>query len=179
MRVPQELAARYGFPVITQKSRFWVAILEFGGGYLESDMTSYCTQQRIDVPEIASITLPGGDGEFNEGNKANLEYALDMQNVAGATHGLVNLLLVNAPNNLAAFADGLKAIANWDPPGDGKVSAVSLSWGADENVWEKYAPESIDPTEAALKVCEHALCTLLHRAVPAEMFPDSYTVCLT
>ena len=151
VRLLQELAARYGFPVITQKSRFWVAILELGGGFLESDLKSYCTQQRIDLPEIASITLIGGDGKFGKDYKANLEYALDMQNVAGATHGLVNMLVVNAPNNLAAFADGLKAIATWKPPGDGKISAVSLSWGADENIWKNYS-KAIKSTESALEV---------------------------
>ena len=78
VRVPQELAARYGFPVITKKSRFWVAILEFGSGFLESDLKSYCTQQRIDLPEIASITLSDCDGKFSDCNPANLEYALDM-----------------------------------------------------------------------------------------------------
>ena len=70
------------------------------------------------------------------------------QVIAGATDGLIGLLLVNAPNGQGTdgMAKGLQAIANWD---GGEVSCVSLSWGLNESSW---APNEIKSTEAALKV---------------------------
>ena len=58
---------------------------------------------------------------------------------------------VNAPNggDGTGIAQGLRAVADWTPPGGGKVSAVSLSWGSDEASWDK---NSINATEAALQV---------------------------
>ena len=46
---------------------------------------------------------------------------------------------VNAPNggDGTGIAQGLRAVADWTPPGGGKVSAVSLSWGSDEASWDK------------------------------------------
>ena len=55
------------------------------------------------MPKYKELTLPGANNKFdkekiNSPKSGDIEYALDMQVVAGATLGTVNLLLVNGPN---------------------------------------------------------------------------------
>lgn len=75
----QELAGRYGFPAISTKSPFWIAILELDGGWSADDLAQYCEQQGIPVPPIKEITTPGGKDGTITGKGADGEYALDMQ----------------------------------------------------------------------------------------------------
>ena len=90
---------RYGFPAITAKSSFWVAILELGGGWSPKDLDLYCRELGIAVPETQEITLPGGDGKFTgKPGSADGEYALDMQ-VRPTCHPL---LCINQPLELPA-----------------------------------------------------------------------------
>lgn len=88
--------------------------------------------------------------------------------IAGATQGLIGLLLVNSPNNNNGMADGLQAIADWD---GGEVSCVSISYGLAEANWDR---GGIKSTEAALKVgvlawgaCQRCGCQHACRACSA------------
>ena len=55
-----QLALRYGFPVLTESSKFWVAIIELstpvGTGYSPKDVTKYCKQVQI-IPSIPLLVL--------------------------------------------------------------------------------------------------------------------------
>jgi hypothetical protein len=99
----QELAVRYGFPVISDRSKFWIGIVELGGGWSPKDLDAYCAQLRINVPNTASINLPGSKSKYTGNpNSADGEYALDMQVIAGATDGLIGLYLVGTLPQLRA-----------------------------------------------------------------------------
>lgn len=55
------------------------------------------------MPKYEELTLPGANNKFDKAKydskySGDIEYALDMQVVAGATLGTVNMLLVNGPN---------------------------------------------------------------------------------
>ena len=94
---------RYGFPVISAPSKFWIGIVELGGGWSPKDLAAYCAQLRINVPNTASINLPGSKSKYTgDPDSADGEYALDMQVIAGATDGLVGLYLVGILPQLSA-----------------------------------------------------------------------------
>ena len=55
------------------------------------------------MPKCKELNLPGANNKFDKDKinsplSGDIEYALDMQVVAGATLGSVHLLLVNGPN---------------------------------------------------------------------------------
>ncbi|EIE19960.1 subtilisin-like protein [Coccomyxa subellipsoidea C-169] len=155
-----QLALRYGFPVLTEPSKFWVAIIELstpmGTGYSPKDVTKYCKQLGIKEPPTESIDILPATNKFtgNKPGSADGEYALDIQVVAGATLGNVGLLLINAPNR-GGFQKSLKKLLTYKLPDGGQLSAVSYSWGLDER--------NNDPAD--MKACDSLMEQLLEKHI--------------
>jgi kumamolisin len=143
-----QLAVRYGYPKVSSAPNVWVAVGELGGGFLLSDIQNYCQNANppIPVPPIAELSVRGAVNSYTgDPNGADMEVALDMQNIIGATGGKVGLLMVWSPNDATGIADAMTAAAN-----DGRASAFSWSWGQDEAGWDS---ASVTATETAAQAC--------------------------
>ncbi len=137
------LAKRYGFPVLQQVSSQYVAIIELCDGYpqLMSDLQAYCTMMNIPMPPINLIGVDGAsvNNPSMAGDGANSEVALDIQNVAGATGGLVPIVVYFTPNSTQGFVDAiLKAASN------PQVCSLSISWGQAEISWSPSDRSAMD-----------------------------------
>jgi kumamolisin len=142
-----QLAKRYGFPQVNSAPNVWVAIGELGGGYSLSDLKQYCSSQGMPTPPVAEISVRGAVNSYTgDPNSADMEVALDMQNVAGATGGKVGLLMIWAPNDQEGIADAMTAAAQ-----DNRAGAFSWSWGQDEAGWG--GAQGMASTEAAAQAC--------------------------
>jgi len=141
-----QLAVRYGFPKVASAPNVWVAVGELDGGYLLSDIQNYCTSQGFPVPPIAELSVRGAKNNYSgDPNSADMEVSLDMQNIIGATGGKVGLIMVWSPNDGNGIADAMTAAAN-----DGRASAFSWSWGAQEGGWDQ---PSVGATQLAIQAC--------------------------
>lgn len=141
-----QLAKRYGFftPPLTQTQ--WVAVISLGGGFSQADINSYCQQYGLPVPPVKFVSVQGAANAYTgDGQSADGENALDIQNIIGATGGKVGILVYGAPNTDAGFAAAIAQVAS-----DDIACVCTISWGSAEPNWS--AP-AISAMNAAIQAC--------------------------
>lgn len=128
---PGQLAALYGYPTGVTKQTQWAAVISLGGGFALADIQEYCKKFNLPVPPVKFVSVLGALNQYSGNpNSADGENALDIQNVIGASGGLVGVLVYTAPNTSAGFIDAIKqALAN------GIACVGTISWGQDEQNW--------------------------------------------
>jgi kumamolisin len=117
----QYYAKQHGYPILSAPSDLWVDIVELGGANSMSDLSGFCQAIGIPVPQVKEIGTPQPDP-----GGADIEVLLDVQNVVGATGGMVNIRLIYGPNTTAGFAGAIQQSS------DGLAVAGSISWGSEE-----------------------------------------------
>lgn len=135
--VPQ-LCAAYQWPTGMPGGGV-IAIVELGGGWLQSDMQKFFGMIGQPLPSITDVNA-GGAGNFPGFSDADGECALDIQTAAAAYYvatGKPATIRMYWANDIAT---GVRAAVN-----DG-CDVVSISWGADEALW---GPAALDDMEAA------------------------------
>lgn len=124
--IPALLKA-YNFPT-NAPGNATIGILEMGGGWVQSDVTTAFSQMGLAAPTITDVSV---DGTVNTpGQDADMEVALDIQ-VAGAAYTYAtgkpaNIRIYWVSNSIAA------AVAKAASDG---CSVFSMSWGAPETEW--------------------------------------------
>lgn len=109
-----------------------IAIIELGGGYNQTDMTSYFRSLGLSTqPKIVSVSVDGAFNNPSDTSGANVEVVLDIQ-IAGAIANAATIVVYFAPNTFQGFYNAIyKAINDTTY----KPSIVSISWGAPESYW--------------------------------------------
>jgi kumamolisin len=77
---PGELAAHYQFPD-GDGSGQTIALLEFGGGFFQSDLNEFCTLANVSAPNVITVSTDGTPTDAKDG--AEGEVMLDIEVVAG------------------------------------------------------------------------------------------------
>lgn len=125
-----QLAGIYDFPVSDGRGQT-IALIELGGGYLNSDIKKFFSSINLPTPSVSSVSVNGGwNHPFND-KGADTEVALDIQ-VAGAVAPGAKIVVYFAPNDDQSF---LKAVLTAIHDEINKPSVISISWGAAERQW--------------------------------------------
>jgi kumamolisin len=137
---PVQLAKIYEMPQGTDGSGQTLAIIELGGGFGASDLSTYFSGIGLAVP---SVTAVGVDGAANKPGQdptgADGEVLLDIE-VAGAIAPKASLVVYFAPNTDAGFLDAISTAAHATPT----PTAISISWGQSEDQWTAQARTAMD-----------------------------------
>ncbi|MEO7286854.1 MAG: S53 family peptidase, partial [Jatrophihabitantaceae bacterium] len=137
---PPQLGVIYNFPAGTDGTGQRIAILELGGGFLQSDLDAYFGGLGIATPNITAV---GVDGASNVGGKdpngADGEVLLDVE-VVGALAPKAEIVVYFAPNTDAGFLDALSQAAHASPA----PASISISWGQSEDDWTAQARAAFD-----------------------------------
>jgi kumamolisin len=132
-----QVASFYQFPAGTDGTGQTVAIIELGGGYTASDLSTYFSGLNLPVP---SVTAVGVDGSANSpGQDADGEVELDIQVVGGVAPGAAQLVYF-APNTDQGFVDAISQAVHATP----SPIAVSISWGQSEDQWSDQSRTAMD-----------------------------------
>lgn len=106
-----------------------IAIVELGGGWNPNDLTKFCTDKSITLPNITNISVDGTQNAPGIDSGSDTEVALDIQ-VAAASYyaatGKPATIRVYWTQDIVA---GVRAAS-----ADG-CDVCSISWGADEAEW--------------------------------------------
>jgi kumamolisin len=138
---PTELAAIYDFPAKTTGRGQTIAIIELGGGYRRSDLTTYFHGLGLKTPSITAIGVDGAkNAPIGDPNSADGEVVLDIE-VAGAMAPGAKIAVYFAPNTTRGFYDGIAAAVH---DAKRKPSVVSISWGQAEAGWTPAAMDAYD-----------------------------------
>jgi kumamolisin len=123
-----QVASFYDFPANTDGTDQTIAIIELGGGYNASDLSTYFSGLGLSVPTVTAVGVDGGSN--SPGQSADGEVELDIE-VAGAVAPKANIVVYFAPNTDAGFSDAISEAINATPV----PTVVSISWGGPESSW--------------------------------------------
>src|ERR1700735_1347232 len=139
---PPQVAALYDFPTGVNGAGECIALIELGGGYKTSDLSSYWSQLKLtETPTVSAVSV--GDGSNNptgDPNGPDGEVMLDIE-VAGAIAPGAKIVVYFADNTDAGF---LNAITTAVHDSTNNPSIVSISWGGPESSWTQQAMTSMD-----------------------------------
>jgi kumamolisin len=133
-RVP-DLLKSYGWPTTfpSQAAGSEIAIVELGGGRLDTDTALFCSTYGVQLPIVTDVSVDGTQN--NPGiSDADGEVALDIQIAAAAYSG---------PSDIGGAGISAKIFMYWSQDiasavrkaADDGRDVCSISWGADESSW--------------------------------------------
>ncbi len=137
---PPQVASLYNFPTEGNGQGEAVAIIELGGGYETSDLTTYFGQLGLPVPEVTAVSVDGGKNAPSNPQGADGEVALDIQIVGSVANG-AHIVVYFAPNTDQGFLD---AITQAIHDTTNKPSIISISWGGPESTWTAQTMQLMD-----------------------------------
>jgi kumamolisin len=140
------LCAAYNWPTALTGNGI-IAIVELGGGWVQSDMETFFKGLKQPVPQITDVSVDGTQNSPNQSvgssNDADYEVALDIQ-VAGASFYAATA----RPATIRVYWSQDIATAVQKAAQDG-CDVCSISWGADEAVWGATAAKEMEDAAAA------------------------------
>ena len=137
---PPQVAALYNFPTGVTGAGQTIGILELGGGYEASDITTYFGGLGVKPPSVVAVSVDGGTNSPGDPNGADGEVALDIQ-VAGSIAPGANIAVYFAPNTDQGFIDAITTAVHDTA---NKPSILSISWGGPEASWAATSRTALD-----------------------------------
>lgn len=126
-----QIASLYNYPANYNGAGQTIAIIELGGGYKTSDLTTYFNYLKLaPKPTVISVSVDGGKNDITD-TDSSFEVALDIQIIAAIAPG-AKIVVYFAPNTTKGFYDAIAAAINDKV---NKPSIISISWGAPEDAW--------------------------------------------
>jgi kumamolisin len=123
-----------------------IAIVELGGGWVQSDMDQYFQSINQPVPQITDVSVDGTKNSPNQstGSASDPDYevALDIQ-VAAAAY----FTATGKPATIRMYWSQDIASAVQKAANDG-CDVCSISWGADESTWGTTAAQQMESAAA-------------------------------
>ena len=126
---PPQLASLYNFPTGFDGTGQTIGIIELGGGYNLSDITTYLRSLNIDKnPNIIDVSVNNAVNNPLDTSGANYEVVLDIEIVASIVPG-ATIRVYFAPNSYQGFYNAInQAVID-------NCNIITISWGAPEVSW--------------------------------------------
>jgi kumamolisin len=143
---PLQVAHLYDFPAGVNGRGQTVGIIELGGGYTQSDLSSYFSALGISpAPSVSAVSVDGGQNKpTGNTNGPDTEVMLDIE-VAGAVAPGAKIVVYFAPNTDSGFLDAInQAVGDMQ----NNPSVISISWGGPEST---YTSQSLQSYNSALQ----------------------------
>jgi kumamolisin len=139
---PPQVAALYDFPTGVDGAGECIALIELGGGYNTSDLSTYWSQLKLtEAPTVSAVSVgDGSNSPTGDPNGPDGEVMLDIE-VAGSIAPGAKIVVYFADNTDAGF---LNAITTAVHDSTNNPSVVSISWGGPESSWTQQAMTSMD-----------------------------------
>ncbi len=138
---PPQVAELYGFPTGVDGSGQTIGIIELGGGYNASDLSTYFSGLGVKEPKVTAVSVDGGANSPGDPNGADGEVALDIE-VAGSIAPGANIAVYFTTNTSQGFLDALTTALH--DTANGPPSVVSISWGSPESNYTAQSLSAFD-----------------------------------
>ncbi|MEI9977911.1 MAG: S53 family peptidase [Edaphobacter sp.] len=137
---PPQVADLYQFPTNQSASGQTIGILELGGGYRTTDLTTYFKSIGQKAPKVSAVLVDGAKNSPTTASSADGEVMLDIE-VAGSVAPGVNIVVYFAPNTDQGFIDAIGTAVH---DSKNNPSVISISWGAAESAWTSQSMTALD-----------------------------------
>jgi kumamolisin len=149
---PPDLAKLYNFPEGGDGTGQCIGIIELGGGFRPTDLSTYFRALGMATPEVTAVSVDHGrNAPTGDGNGPDGEVMLDIE-VAGGVAPKAKIAVYFAPNTDRGFLDAVTTAIHDQT---NRPSVISISWGSAECNWTQQAMSALDEafqTAAALGV---------------------------
>lgn len=137
---PVQVAQLYGFPVSASGAGQTVGLIEFGGGFRQSDLNTYFNKLGLPAPVPAVVSVDSGTNSPGTASGADGEVMLDIEVSAAVAPG-TNIATYFAPNTDQGFVDAISTAVHDTV---NKPTVISISWGGPESSWTAQAMTALD-----------------------------------
>jgi kumamolisin len=143
---PPQVAQLYNFPTGVNGAGQTIGIIELGGGYNSSDLSSYFAGLGITEPRVTAVSVDGATNSPNLPSSptdpnADGEVGLDIE-VAGSIAPGANIAVYFTTNSSQGFVDALTTAIH--DTTNGPPSVISISWGSAESNWTAQSMTALD-----------------------------------
>jgi kumamolisin len=137
---PVQVATLYNFPAGASASGQTIGIIELGGGFSQSDLTTYFQGLGLTPPNVVAVPVDNGTNSPGTDPDSDGEVMLDLE-VSGAIAQGANLAVYFAPNTDQGFIDAVSTAVH---DTTNKPSVISISWGGPESTWTAQSSTALD-----------------------------------
>jgi kumamolisin len=138
---PLQLAQAYDFPVGPDGTGECIGLVELGGGFQPSDLSSYFQSLGVAAPAVVAVSVDGAvNAPTGDANGPDAEVELDIE-VAGALAPGAKIAVYFAPNTDQGFLDAVTTAIHDTTL---RPSIVSISWGSPEGTWTAQARAALN-----------------------------------
>src|SRR5271156_6311796 len=143
---PPQVAQLYNFPAGVNGAGQTIGILELGGGYNPSDLSSYFAGLGMAAPLVTAVSVDGATnspslpGSPTDPNSDG-EVGLDIE-VSGSIAPGANIAVYFTTNTSQGFVDALTTAIH--DTTNGPPSVISISWGSAEANWTPQTMTTFD-----------------------------------
>jgi kumamolisin len=128
-----------------------IGILEFGGGYLQSDLNAYSTLNGMPKIKVNNVSIDGTQNNPGHDLNADAEVTVDIQCAAASYYYATGTM----PTIFVFFSNG-DFINTFKAAVTAKCDVLSISWGNDERTFQRQAPGYAAQVEAAAQTATAA-----------------------
>jgi len=140
---PAQVAKAYNFPTGVTGHGQTIGIIELGGGFRQTDLTTYFHSINTPKPSVTAVSILGAVNHPGVDQNSDGEVMLDIEVAGAVAHG-AKIVVYFAPNTDQGFHD---AIAHAAHDTVHKPSVISISWGGPESSW---TPQALSAMTSAL-----------------------------
>jgi kumamolisin len=142
---PVQVGAAYSFPPGATGEGESVGIIELGGGYDTTDLTTYFDGLGLTPPSVSSVSVDGGTNSPGVDTNADGEVMLDIE-VVGSVAPSASIVVYFAPNTDQGFLDAVSTAVHDTTH---SPSIISISWGGPEESWTAQARSQMEQSLTA------------------------------
>ncbi len=143
---PPQVGEFYNFPKDLDGSGQCIGILEFGGGFAESDLQAYFQQLGMPAPKVTAVSVGGVGNQPGKDQDSDAEVLLDIEIAASLAPG-AKIVVYFAPFTEQGWVDVVTAAIH---DTQNRPSVLSISWGFTEgqDIW---TPQAINTVNQAFQ----------------------------
>jgi kumamolisin len=150
---PAKLAAHYNFPA-GQGEGQTIGILEFGGGFFEQDLATFCKMTGTAEPTVKPVSTDGTSTSAKDG--AEGEVMLDVEIAAGCCPKST-IVLYFADFSEQGWITALDAVIQ-DKTNDPGVVSVSWGYAEDADIWTTQAMTQVNESMQSAALLGITVC---------------------
>jgi kumamolisin len=148
-----EVGSLYGFPTGEGNGQC-IAIVNFTGGYAQSDLDTYFPTLKLRIPEAVSVCVDGGHNAPTGNESDDGEVTLDIE-IAGAIAPAARIAVYAASNTKRGLVEAVSGAIH---DATNAPSVGSISWGAPEDPWDAQSRDALNHALAAAVVLGVTVC---------------------
>jgi kumamolisin len=153
---PPQVGGFYDFPSNLNGSGQCIGLIEFGGGFSQSDLQAYFNQLQMSVPHVSAVSVDGTSNQPGADPNTDGEVLLDIEVAASLAPG-ANIVVYFAPFTEQGWVDVIGTAVHDTTH---HPSVLSISWGYTEgqDIWTSQAIRAVDQAFQAAAVLGVTVC---------------------